>query len=601
MVTLHRVVPRFDAEAETISITLTAGGNGLPAGFRLAVTSDIQLEPPDGSGTVLTERIATYHELAADPPATLAAGERWEIADLALSHLPNHANDGPSSAFLILPDGTTETAEIEPVRRVGSPPLVPHPRHVDVSDARGGRPGLTLADHAPAAVAAAWQAVVALERRVRPELTVLDGGGSGRTVEVVEAAAMDDEAYRLEIGADRIVVEAAGPAGWRQAFVTLSRWADELPTEATVDDHPEYSWRGLHIDLARRWYEPDVVSWLIDVCAWRKLSRLHLHLTDDEAWRLPVAALPALGEIGGRRGHGLPIPPMVGDGAGPTGRAYTTDEIAGWVARADELGVVLVPEVDVPAHVHAALVAMPELRDPDERSQARSVQHFIDNVLVPGHPETAPFLEAVFDAVAELFPSSPWIHIGGDEVAAGAWSGSPIVAALRAEHGLDTTRDVEAHFHRGLVDLIRRHTGRRVGAWQEAAESGGVVPGDGYVVGWMTVESNRELAAAGHDVVVAPAQAYYLDMALDTDWTSPGASWAGSTSFEDVCEFEPEAGWSHAERSRLLGIQACLWSEHVDSPATMRHLLFPRLDAVAERAWTGRIEGGSESLLQRAL
>lgn len=600
MVTPHRVVPRFDAEAETISLTLTAGGTGLPAGFRLAVTSDIQLEPQDGSGVVLTERIATYHELAADPPVALVAGERWEIADLALSHQPNHANDGPSSAFLILPDGTTEATEFEPVRRVGSPPLVPHPRYVDVSDARGGRPVLALAGDASAEAAAAWQAVVALERRVRPELTALDGGGSARTVEVVEAAAMDDEGYRLEIGADRVVVRAAGTAGCRQAFVTLARWT-ELPTEATVDDHPEYSWRGLHIDLARRWYEPDVVAELIDVCAWRKLSRLHLHLTDDEAWRLPVPALPALGEIGGRRGHGLPIPPMVGDGAGPTGRAYTTDEIAGWVARADELGVVLVPEVDVPAHVHAALVAMPELRDPDDRSQARSVQHFVDNVLVPGNPSTEPFLEAVFDAVAELFPSSPWIHIGGDEVPAGAWSGSPIVAALRAEHGLDTTRDVEAHFHRGLVDLIRRRTGRRVGAWQEAAESGGVAPGDGYVVGWMTVESNRELAAAGHDVVVAPAQAYYLDMALDTDWTSPGASWAGSTSFADVCEFDPEAGWSDAERSRLLGIQACLWSEHVDSPATMRHLLFPRLDAVAERAWTGRIEGGSRSLLQRAL
>lgn len=621
MVSIHRVEPRYDAEAETISLTFVAGSTGLPGGAKLAVTSDIQLDPTAGSAAVLTARVAGYHEFVADPPIALGAGERWEITGLALGHQPNHANDGPASAFVILPDGSTEPVELGPMSStaapvqpgVGSvtvqlrdapdqPRLVPYPQRLSVTDAGQGSFRLALAAGAPPDAVDAWRAIAGADRRLHGATSLLDGDESGsRTVDVRRVPDMAAEACRIEIGFDRVVVSAAGPAGWRHAFVTLARWAPTIPVEATVDDHPRYPWRGLHVDLARRWYEPDVVAWLIDVCAWRKLSRLHLHLTDDEAWRLPVPSLPALGEVGGRRGHGLPIPPMVGGGPEHYGRAYTTDEIAGWVALAGELGVVLVPEVDVPAHVHAALVAMPELRDPDDRSHAESVQHFVDNVLVPGHPRTEPFLEAVFDAVAEAFPSSPWIHIGGDEVPAGAWSGSPIVAALRAEHGLDTTREVEGHFHRGLVDLIRHRTGRRIGAWQEAAESGGVVPGDGYVVGWKTVESNRELAAAGHDVVVAPAQAYYLDMAIDAGWWSPGASWAGSTSFEDVCAFDPEAGWSDAERAHLLGIQACLWSEHVADRATMLHLLFPRLDAVAERAWTGRIEGGAGSLLQRAL
>jgi hexosaminidase len=356
----------------------------------------------------------------------------------------------------------------------------------------------------------------------------------------------------------------------------------------------------LHVDLARQWFEPEVVARLIDAAAWRKLSHLHLHLTDDEAWRVPVEAFPELATVGGVRGHGLSLPPMLGGGPGPVGRAYTPEEIAGWVARADALGVVLVPEVDLPAHMHAALTALPRMRDPDDTSSARSVQYFTDNVLVPGHSETTRFVECVVDAIAELFPSSPTIHIGGDEVPHGAWRGSPIVAEFMRDRGLSNVDDVEAAFHRDLVRAIRERSGRRIAAWQEAAESGGVAPGDGYVVGWRTVEASRELAARGFDVVVSPGQAYYLDMAVDDDWWTPGASWAGSSSLAAVCEFDPEHGWADAELSHLLGVQACIWTEHVHDEGEMHEFLFPRLDAIAERAWTGSIVGGAQSLARRA-
>ena len=604
----HRLTARFDAATDTIVLTLVAGSDGMPPGSRLAVTSDIRLDAPRGSGAALLARVGTYHELAPDPPAGLGPGERWQVA-LAIGHRPSHANDGPVSAFVVLADDSTVPVDLEPApvatgvrTSAGSPgSLVPHPHVLTVADGAPGTGRFALAADVPPRAVTAWSAAAALAERMGAAPALFTDGATGaRRVEAVRAE-LADEAYRLEITADRVRVEAAGEPGWRHAFVTLARWAAATPTAARVDDWPRYAWRGLHIDLARRWWEPDVIEWLIDVCAWRKLSRLHLHLTDDEAWRFPVASLRALADVGGRRGHRLALPPMVGGGPEPYGRAYTPAEIAGWVARADALGVTLVPEVDVPAHVHAALAAMPELRDPEDRSHAESVQHFVDNVLVPGHPATVPFLEAVFDALAAAFPTSPWLHIGGDEVPAGAWSGSPIVARLRAEHGLDATRDVEGHFHRHLVELIRRRTGRRVGAWQEAAESGGVSPGDGYVVGWKDVEASRSMAAVGHDVVVAPAQAYYLDMALDDDWASPGASWAGATSFDDVCAFDPEDGWTDDERAHLLGVQACLWCEHVVDRATMEHLLFPRLDAVAERAWTGRIVGGPGSLLRRAL
>lgn len=457
-------------DGTTISLALDGP---LPDGARLAVTSLIVLSPH-------LEQIGSYHELDVDA-----------LTELTVSHPPRHANDGPLSAFLILPGGTTQPVDVEPLR-----------------------------------------------------------------------------------------TSTPGPAGTAGVHDTSAP-----PLEFTGE--PVYAFRGLHIDLARQWFEPDLVMRLLDAAAERRLTHLHLHLTDDEAWRLPVPQYPALAEVAGTRGYGRPLPAMLGGGAAAVGRAYTAGEIDRWVAHAAALGIVLVPEVDLPAHNHAALTAVPELRDPGDTSHARSVQYFTDNVLVPGLATTQPFLEAVVDTLAERFPNSPHLHIGGDEVPHGAWRGSPAVRALCAEQGLASTREIEGFFHRELVATIRARTGRRVGAWQEAAESGGVHPDDGYVVGWRRADDCRTLAAAGYQVVVSPGEAYYLDMATDTAWDTPGMSWAGATSLADVEAFEPGAGWTAEERSRLLGVQACLWTELVPDEATLWQRLLPRLDAIARRGWYG--------------
>jgi hypothetical protein len=141
----------------------------------------------------------------------------------------------------------------------------------------------------------------------------------------------------------------------------------------------------------------------------------------------------------------------------------------------------------------------------------------------------------------------------GDEVAAGAWSGPPLAQAWSATRGAGTSQEIGAVFLREVIDLVRRTTGRRVGVWQEGAESGALRPDDGYVVGWRSSEASRRLAALGYDVVSAPAEAYYLDMAASSDWYEPGTSWAGHTSVADIAAFDPTAGWSAAERARLLG------------------------------------------------
>jgi hexosaminidase len=606
----------FDPATGSITLELELA-EPLRAVGRLALTSIVQLTPSADAGTRLVRQLASYHELA--PARDLGPGETWAITHLQLSHLPNHANDGPTSAFLIHPDDSTSPVAVEPMCRLGasgSPhadaptrrrdsrearaelPLVPFPTQLVVADPAPTEVTSARFARGPDAACAAWEAIAALDRRAGGARLVEQGAAVVSATLAPELAA---EEYRLKIDGDAIAIAAAGASGFRHGFVTLAQWlASGLPAGASVRDVPRYSFRGLHIDLARQWFEPEVVERLIDAAAWRKLSHLHLHLTDDEAWRIPVEAYPELAAVAGMRGHGLPLPPMLGGGPGPVGRAYARGEIARWVARSDELGVVLVPEIDLPAHVHAALTAIPRLRDPNDTSSARSVQFFSDNVLVPGHPDTMQFVERLVDTIAELFPGSPTIHIGGDEVPPGAWSGSPIVAEFMRARDLSSTKQVEGAFHSDVVRTIRERVGRRIAAWQEAAESGGVAPGDGYVVGWRTAAASRELAAKGYDVVVSPGQAYYLDMAVDDDWWTPGASWAGSSSLDTVCAFDPEEGWSDAELSHLLGIQACIWTEHVHDERKLDEFLFPRLDAIAERAWAGRIEGGSQSLALRS-
>ncbi len=151
-----------------------------------------------------------------------------------------------------------------------------------------------------------------------------------------------------------------------------------------IVDGPTYEWRGLHVDLARQFFPASDVERLIDLAAWRKLDRLHLHLTDDEAWRVPIDGYPELTTVGAWRGHGLPIPPLLGSPAAATGGSYTVDEIRVWVERARELGVVIVPEVDLPGHCHAALTAVPSLRDPDDTTGAHEHAALRRQLAVPG-------------------------------------------------------------------------------------------------------------------------------------------------------------------------------------------------------------------------
>jgi hexosaminidase len=268
----------------------------------------------------------------------------------------------------------------------------------------------------------------------------------------------------------------------------------------------------------------------------------------------------------------------------PYGIVYSPADIAQLTRRAEELLVTIVPEIDIPGHSYAVLQAIPELRDPSDIGVCRSHQGFPNNTLNPAVPKTYDFLQTVLDELARLFVS-PWIHIGGDEVPEDAWLGSPLARALMRDHGWNNVVQLQSHFLRRVQEMLRC-LGRRTGAWEEAALGGGIDARDSYLVAWQKSASGITLAEQGYDVVLAPVEAYYLNMAQSDDWWDPGASWGGTVPLERSIAYDPGGGWPKEIQARLLGVQACLWSEKLDDRRLFDRIAFPRLSAIAESAWT---------------
>jgi hexosaminidase len=190
----------------------------------------------------------------------------------------------------------------------------------------------------------------------------------------------------------------------------------------------------------------------------------------------------------------------------------------------------------------------------------------------------------VLGELAELFPADV-LHIGGDEVAPGSWLKSPAAQALMAAEGLAGTPELQAHFMRRVQAILAAH-GKTLGGWEEVAHGGGIAPENTLLTAWTNAKAGAELAAAGYDVVMAPGQAYYLDMVQAEAWAEPGASWAGTVPPRQSYDFDAESAFPPGLRHRLKGVQACIWSENLVSRGLFNRLVFPRLSAIAEAAWT---------------
>ncbi|MCT2583851.1 beta-N-acetylhexosaminidase [Actinophytocola gossypii] len=407
--------------------------------------------------------------------------------------------------------------------------------------------------------------------------------------------AIPREGYRVSITPDGVTTAAADPAGAFHAETTLRQllgpdayraanihdgpW--ELPC-GEIEDHPRFRWRGCLLDVARHFMPKAGVFRFLDLMAAHRLNVLHLHLTDDQGWRIEVPEYPRLTEVGSWR-HGSwvgrqPDGTTEHDGR-PHGGYYTTDDLREIVAYAADRHVTVVPEVDVPGHSQAAIAAYPWLGVTGAALEVRTGWGVSDNLLSPTD-ETLDFYRRVLTHVASVFPSEV-ICVGGDEVPVTQWEASPVARDRAAELGLPSVTGLHGWFV-GRLSAHLATLGRRTLAWDEVLDTGEVAR-DTIVGAWRGEDLGVRAATAGHDVLMCPEQEVYLDH-RQSDHPDEPIPVGFHRTLSDVYAYDPAPPTVPVER--VLGAQAQVWTEHLDSQRRVDYAAFPRLAAFAEVVWS---------------
>ncbi|WP_030201196.1 beta-N-acetylhexosaminidase [Streptomyces sp. NRRL S-87] len=415
-------------------------------------------------------------------------------------------------------------------------------------------------------------------------------------------AELGPEGYRLTTGPDGVEILGGGPAGvfwgaqtlrqllgpdaYRRAPLPGRTW--QVPA-VRIADRPRFGWRGMLLDTARHFMPKDTVLRYVDLLAAHKLNVLHLHLTDDQGWRIEIRRHPRLTEVGSWRPRtrwGHRASPLWNET--PHGGFYTRDDIREIVAYAAARHVRVVPEIDVPGHSQAAIAAYPHLGNTDVVDTG-ALEVWDDwgvsrNVLAPTD-EVLRFYEGVLEEVLELFPAevSPFVHIGGDECPKDQWRRSPTAQSRIRELGLADEDELQSWFVRHF-DRWLAARGRRLIGWDEILE-GGLAPG-AAVSSWRGYAGGVAAAEAGHDVVMCPEQQVYLDHRQDGGPDEPVPIGYVRT-LADLYRFEPvPPELDPAAAAHVLGAQANVWTEVMESQDRVDYQVFPRLAAFAEVVWS---------------
>jgi hexosaminidase len=410
--------------------------------------------------------------------------------------------------------------------------------------------------------------------------------------------ALGEEGYHLLVDKQGVSIEAKSGAGIYYGLQTLRQL---LPVEVfsstavedirwgvpcvEIEDYPRFQWRGMHLDVCRHFMPLDFVKKYIDLIALHKMNRCHLHLTDDQGWRIEIKKYPKLAEISAWReetlvGH-YNDQPRKFDGK-VHGGFYTHEAIRELVSYAAARHVTLVPEIEMPGHSQAALAAYPEISCTGGPFKVSTIWGIRNEVFCAGNEQTFEFLQNVLAEVLDLFPGE-YIHVGGDECPKDRWAACPKCQVRIREEGLKDEHELQSYFIKRMERYLAEHNRRLIG-WDEILE-GGLAP-NATVMSWRGETGGIAAANAGHDVVMTPYSHTYFDY-YQADPQHELLAIGGFLPLEKVYSYDPVPAQLDTERlSHILGVQGQLWTEYIPTPEKAEYMAFPRACAMAEIGWT---------------
>ena len=405
----------------------------------------------------------------------------------------------------------------------------------------------------------------------------------------------ENEGYRLSVTKEDIEIAALSPAG---AFYGIQTLRKSLPTATaqkvdmpavTITDYPRFAYRGAHLDVSRHFFTTDSIKRFIDMLAMHNMNRFHWHLTDDQGWRIEIKKYPKLTTVAAERDEtviGRNSGEYDGKHYGPF--FYTQEECREIIAYAAERHITVIPEIDLPGHMQAALAAYPEYGCTGGPYEVWKMWGVSDNVLCAGNDATLKFIEDVLDEVVKVFPSE-YIHVGGDECPKTQWEQCPKCQARIEALGIkgDEKHSAEMYLQSFVINHAEKYLngkGRQIIGWDEILE-GGLAP-NATVHSWRGIEGGIEAAKQGHDCIMSPTSFMYFDYYQTTYTDEEPLAIGGYVPVEKVYSFEPmHESLTAEEQKHIIGVQANLWSEYVPTFSHVEYMELPRMAALCEVQW----------------
>ena len=410
-----------------------------------------------------------------------------------------------------------------------------------------------------------------------------------------------EEAYSLEVTKAGIVIKGGsekavfyGLQSLRQVVLHANHKGTKIAVECmTVKDKPHFGYRGGMLDVCRHMFSVEDVKTWIDILAMHKINRFHWHLTEDQGWRIEIKKYPELTKVGSVRKE-----TMIGrysrkeepkyDGK-PYGGYFTQDQVREIVRYASERYIEVIPEIDMPGHMVAALATYPELGCTKGPYEVRTKWGISKEVLCAGRESTFKFVEGVLDEIVALFPSK-YIHIGGDECPKDAWKVCPDCQKRIAEQGLKDEHELQSYFMKRVENYLATKHGRSIIGWDEILEGG--VSKTATVMAWRGAKRGILAAKLGNKVVMTPTHYCYLDYAQTCNREANGEPICGGgngkrpLTLRKAYSFDPYDQLNENERKYIIGVQGNMWTEYVATFDHVQHMILPRIAAIAEVGWS---------------